>query len=337
MIKREFYNPNELDEVTYELATASKYPLYMDTNPHPGEDMPLTAESLELLRNRHAIINDRDDRVSYIGTDKYDLIQHHEVIDAIRDAVELTTGDIEFGVVRDYGEQINGVLVFGNRGDARIDLQELLGDAYIPPEGRPDTDPTAETSGIRDAVGLGMRFENSFDGNRTVGGSTMGYRYICQNWLVWDEREIGSKQRQHVRTVDEEDGLSPDFFVDLITDVFDVRDEIADVIEYAEMRDVPVTWAPAILEDLGFGPRYQRRITGQLVNFSNGEVREDVTTLWRLYNAITRELDHRTVNDTKMATHMKWHRAAWNALTVDPREPEEEPDEEELEEFVIQP
>jgi hypothetical protein len=164
----EFQSVAELEDVEQRLARGSMHPVYADLDGDPDDTEP--GDDLERQGDRYAIWNNRDDRRAYIGSERYELVQHREVIDAIREAVSRTAGDIDKGVIRDYGSKVDGVLVFGNQEEARVDVEELLGSGYVPPEG---------SNYARDRLGLGMRFKNSFDGGTKVGGSTMGYRYIC--------------------------------------------------------------------------------------------------------------------------------------------------------------
>lgn len=329
-----FANPGESP-----LAKATRHSVYADRKHQFGEE-PEGRKDYHELGQKSAVFNNRDDELAYMSSDMYDLIQHHEVFSAIQTAIDETVGSIDFGMVRDYGARVDGIVVFGNQEEANIDMRALLGDDYIPPEGRPQTDPTAEDSPWRDSIGLGMRFRNSFDGGTKVGGSTMGYRYICQNWLVWDEAEIGAVERQHTRQVEEADGLEPDFFADIIQDVFDVKSTVESTFMDAEAIDVPLTWVPGLLERHGFGKNYQKRITGRVLAQDTSSVEEDQTTMWRLYNATTSELDRKTAVDSSAYTYDYYQSYAWDMLTSEPEEPEENEEldsVDEIRDFAITP
>lgn len=343
MKQYEFYDYGEFEQFVdpdrTPLAQAVRRPVYYDKRNEFGvPDDEKSQSRYEQIPDKSAVFNDRDGELAYMSSDRYDLIQHSEVFSAIKEAVDQTVGDIDFGMVRDYGARVDGILVFSNQDEALIDMRELLGDSYIPPEGRPQTDPTAEESRWRDSVGLGMRFRNSFDGGTKVGGSTMGYRYICQNWLVWDEAEIGSVERQHMRQVEEPDGLEPDFFEEIIHDVFEVKDEVSSVLQQAEENELPLTWVPDMLDSVGFGKNYQKRITGRVLaqkpylSDTGGD-----TTMWRVYNATTNELDRRTAQDASAYTYDEYQSFAWEMVNDEPEAPEEEPDIDDLEEFAIRP
>lgn len=336
MFGTEFHSEDELEQIKNNLAVATRHPVVIDRTSDyqavvEGDYEPRTATNV--MPDRSAIWNSRDDRLAYISTGKYNLVQHREVIDAIEEAIDMTVGEIDFGVVRDYGEQVDGILVFGNQAEANIDMSELLGDSYIPPEDRPETDPTAETSRWRDTVGLGMRFTNSFNGAKKISGSTMGYRYICQNWLVWDEETIGERTEAHVREYDEDDGLAEGFFEPLIMEVFDIREDVQEILVEAEGIDVPLTWVPGLLEEIGYGRNYQKRIAERTLGYNNPS--DEETTLWRLYNAVTREIDHHTAESVGLGTYNAHQSRAWNLVHRDDvEEPEETMELEELVEWV---
>lgn len=341
MQQYEFYDIENFEQFTdpdeTPLARATRHSVYADRK-HEFNETPEGRKNYVEIPEKSAVFNNRDDELAYMSSDRYDLIQHDEVFSAIQTAIDETVGDIDFGMVRDYGARVDGILVFGNQEEANIDMRELLGENYIPPEGRPQTDPTAEDSRWRDSVGLGMRFRNSFDGGTKVGGSTMGYRYICQNWLVWDEAEIGVVERQHTRERDAEDGLEPDFFADIIQDVFDVRETVEDAFISAEELDVPLTWVPDILDEHGFGKNYQKRITGRVLDQTPVDTEGKETTMWRVYNATTAELDRKTAVDASAYTYDYYQSYAWDMMTSEIEEPEDpKGDLEELQEFAIAP
>ena len=344
MQQYEFYDVGEFEQFTSEgrtpLATAKRHPVFADMRHEVGEEN-VGQRNYEEITSKNAVFNERDDELAYMSSDRYDLIQHHDVLQAIKTAVDETTGGIDYGMIRDYGARMDGILVFSNQDEAKIDMRELLGDDYIPPEGRPNTDPTAEDSRWRDTVGLGMRFRNSFDGGTKVAGSTMGYRYICQNWLVWDEAEIGSVERQHTRSVDESDGLEPEFFADIIQDVFEVKSDVETTFLDAEATEVPLTWVPGILERHDFGANYQKRITGRILNHEPVSDDGDETTIWRVYNATTSELDRNTAVDSSAYTYDYYQSYAWNMMNAESEEasePEESlEDLNEVREFAVMP
>lgn len=343
MQQYEFHETDEFERFcsaeSTPLAQAVRHPVFVDRKHRFGEERDKgERRRYKELPEKSAVFNNRDGELAYMSSDKYDLIQHHEVFEAVQTAVDETVGTVDFGMVRDYGSRVDGILVFGNQEEANIDMRELLGDDYIPPEGRPQTDPTAEESRWRDTVGLGMRFRNSFDGGTKVGGSTMGYRYICQNWLVWDEAEIGAVERQHTRQIEEEDGLEADFFADIIQDVFDVRETVEETFLDAAETEIPLTWVPDILDRHRFGANYQKRITGRVLAQEPPNEKGVDTNLWNVYNAATSELDRNTAGKASASTYDYYQSFAWDMMTSEVDEPEDPVDDlDELQDFAIMP
>lgn len=335
MQKHEFDTMAGLDEVANGLARASRHPVHVDLGTDYGEAgaIPLNQQTLDQRRSLeqvadnvepqddlYAIWNSREDERAYIGSKRYRLIQHREVLDVIAEAVSNTRGSIDKGVVRDYGDHVRGVLVFGNTDEAVIDVHELVGDGYVPPEG---------AGYARDRLGLGMRFENSFNGRSGFGGSTMGYRYICQNWMVWGEEQIADRSDYHIRGSDDDHGVPPEYYEELIHSVFERRDMLEGVVkESVEEGEIPLEWAPQLLADAGFGKNYQRRITGRLL--SQDKERDGYVNVWDVYNAATYHLDHDMVQGLGPETYDRHQADAWDVLQVDPRPPEEDVDVEEF-------
>jgi hypothetical protein len=338
MIGTEFSTIGELEDIQNGLARASRHPIHVDLGTEYTEmGVPELAQSelgetrdevldrlenVQLQRDIHVVWNNRDDERAYVGSERYNLIQHREVIDAIREAVGRTTGSIEKGVVRDYGEHVDGVLVFGDQEDAVIDVGDLVGDGYVPPEGEWPT-------GVKDRLGLGMRFHNSFDGRSGFGGTTMGYRFICGNWIVWGEEEIASKSSYHIKSESDAPGVDAEYFEEVIGAVFEQRDPLEGIVkESIEDGELPVSWAPDMLERAGFGANYQKRITARLMEWADGEY----TDKWTLYNAATHHLDNDRVDELGPERYDHHQSSAWDLLEMEPRSPEEEP--EDLESFA---
>lgn len=314
--QKTFDSIGELEEVSNSLARASRHPLYADLGTEYGEAMSLYDDRKKRIERDfneidHTVVwNNRDDQIAYIGSEYYNLIQHREVIDTIRQAVNRTAGEIDKGVIRDYGSKVDGTIVFGNRENARIDVEELVGDGYVPPEG----------GNVQDRLGLGLRFRNSFDGGTRLSGSTMGYRYICSNWMVWGEETIAENDTLHIRRADEDIGIDVEFFEKIIHEVFEEREMLADVVKASiEDGEVPSSWAVGIYEDAGFGRNYQLAAARQLAEWEVGEN----TTLWTLYNAMTQHLDHDRVLDVRNGTYDKYQNRAWNILENQPQVDEE--------------
>lgn len=285
---RTFEGLAEFRDTLPQLARASSHPVYVGLGEQYGADnTSIQRDSVRQVEHQ-AIWNNRDDRLAYIGTDSYEITQHSEVLGIIDDAVGQTVGEIDIGQIRDFGERIDGMLTLNGHD---IDVEELVGDGYVPPEGELMSDRSEQFQGfgqhdgtVRDILGVGIRFANSFDASERIRIETMGYRYVCQNWMVWGEETIGEFTQLHI------DELDPTDVEELIFDVLDRRDEVESLItESVDDDDYPLSWAAPALEDVGFGSRHQKRIVKRLRSYDNVD---DEFRRWDLYNAATAYLDH---------------------------------------------
>jgi hypothetical protein len=352
MQTHEFDGPAGLEEVSNRLARASRHPVHVDLGTEYSEAgvARLDQEKLDGGADRlasvepqpalHAVWNNRDDERAYLGSERYNLIQHREVLDAIREALGRTDGEVEKGAVRDYGDHVNGVIVFGGQERATIDVGELVDhdpdagpfqDGYVPPEGNEGGD--AWAPGVRDRLGLGMRFYNSFNGRSGFGGSTMGYRFICQNWMVWGEETIAEKGSYHIKGGDEAPGVDADYFEELIYEVFDEKEGLEAIVQESARDELPLEWAPGLLEEAGFGPQYAAEIAGRLLGYE--QPRPGHTTRWHVYNAATAYLDSERVEHLGPERYDHYQDAAWSVMEAGVERPEDPPaDMEELRELA---
>jgi hypothetical protein len=340
MEKLEFHNTGGLRDVKERLARASRHPVHADLGREyvdereerldqetlgDADDVESRLAQVEPQGDLHVVWNNRDDRRAYVGSERYNLIQHREVVEAIQGAVAETAGSIDKGVVRDYGAHVEGTLVFGDQDRGAIDVRELVGDGYVSPEG----------SGVaRDRLGLGMRFKNSFNGRSGYGGSTMAYRYVCCNWMVWGEETIAETQDYHIKGADDSPGVDQEYFEDVIHEVFDERDELAGIVkDAAEEGEMPIEWTPGVLEQCGFGANYAKRITARVLE--QEQPRAGETTAWNVYNAATGHLDNDRAGSLGPERYDHHQGSAWQVLEGEPREPaEQSEDREALEAYV---
>lgn len=281
-----FDSVSEFRDAIDQLAQASSHPVYVDLDRGYGSGGSAPDNPKQI--DHQAIWNTRDDDLAYIGTDSYEITQHHEVLDTIDRAIGQTVGEIDIGRVRDYGERIDGMLTLNGHN---VDVGALVGDGYVPPEGellddRTQSVPDAFGSDgtVRDILGVGIRFGNSFDASERIRVETMGYRYVCQNWMIWGKETIGEYTQLHV------DELATTHIEDLIFDVIDKQEEIEGIVADSVQDRLKWSWIAPLLEDAGFGIGYQKRIVKKLQSYAgcNG----DEVRRWDVYNAITDLLDN---------------------------------------------
>lgn len=317
-----------------QLARASPHPVYADLNSeYTGGSGQIRNVNKAQELSHQAIWNNRDDRLAYIGSDQYEITQHKDMIEYITGAVNDTVGEIDIGRIRDYGERIDGMVTLKGHS---VDVQELVGEGYVPPESELLDDRTQSVQDakksegtVRDILGVGVRFHNSFDASERIRLETMGYRFICQNWFIWGKETIGEFEQLHINELSQSDVES------LIFDVLDKSDQREGIIvDSIEDEGYPLSWAVPALEDVGFGPRYAKRILEQLRSY--GTV-DDTFTRWELYNAATAHLDHDIVDDVNANVYNRHQGKATKLLTdeiTSPSDDDIEHGEEVLEELV---
>lgn len=308
MEERTFGSLGEFRDIVPSLARASSHNVYIDVgneyDPFAGKLNETGEPEYPMAVNKQAIWNDRDNSLAYMGSEEYTITQHATTMELIDDALGHAVGDIGIGRVRDYGEVVDG---FATLEGHDIDVMELCDGGYVPPARADMADPTLTTQEakdddgwVRDRLGVGIRFQNSFDGSRTLTVETMGYRFICQNWLLWGEQEIGSQKMVHVNALDRE------IIEDLIFDVMEKKDDIEEQIVLSAGEEYPIETVPNILDDVGFGVHYANNITETLLTFDN----ERMVSLWDIYNATTQHLDHERVTEVVPETYQKYQRSA---------------------------
>lgn len=319
MRTKQFEGLAEFREVVPELAQASNHNVFIDVGSDYEQEAgePLNPVPVE----RQAIWNSRDDELAYIGSDSYEITQHSDVLSHIDDAVGKTVGEVDIGYVRDYGERIDGLVTLK---DHNVDVGMLVGDGYVPPEGEILDDRTATVEDaknadgtVRDILGVGVRFNNSFDASERIRLETMGYRYICQNWMIWGKETIGEFEQLHIEELEAED------VEELITDVVDKKKNIESMIVDSNSDKLKWEWISPLLEEAGFGRNYQRRIIEKLRSY-NGVNEDEEIRRWDLYNAITDHLDHDTVQKVAPDVYNGHQGRAIKILTEDVSSPNEE-------------
>lgn len=315
----------EFREVIPQLATASSHPVYVDVGEAFGAEGSEPTDPQKV--NRQAIWNGRDDRLAYTGSDGYEITQHSEVLQYIDDAVGQTVGEIDIGFVRDYGERIDGMCVLEGHS---VDVGELVGEGYVPPESQLLDDRTASVEDaknadgtVRDILGVGIRFQNSFDGSERIRLETMGYRFICQNWMIWGKETIGKKEMLHLERLDRE------VVEELIFDVMDKQDDMEMIVLSATEQELKMEEVPGILDNVGFGKQYQRNILRKLID-EYGRDHDGELTRWDVYNAITDHLDNDIVDTVNPNVYDRHQDKAVKLLMNEVKSPDETIQAEEL-------
>lgn len=322
MRQRNFNGLSGLCDTIPKLATASAHSVYVDigdtyTQPIPADDGVNPTYPVHV--DRQAIWNDRDATLSYMGTDTYEITQHAEVLETINASVEEWDGDVDFGMVRDYGSFIDGFVTFE---DHSIDVFDVAGEDYNPPS-RPDmgeesmneTGARVEGQWTTDHLSIALRFRNSFDASRKLRFETMCYRHISDAWMITGGN-IGSFEMYHI------DEIDTDAVQDMIDEVIGDKESLADQIGTAIDEQIQIEATPNALDQIGYGSTYQKHIIDVLQAFNPG----NTITLWDLYTATTQYLDHEVVDNVVPAVYQDRQESAADILaaTVGDAEPHPE-------------
>ena len=160
------------------------------------EERNVFVDGIGAVGGYKAIVNANVGHVYDIVSDKYTVVRHEEVVDAVKAA--LTEYKIE-------PETFN-VVLSGKHG-ARLFVKTLWEERIV--------------SG--DRIRLGMMVTNSYDRSMGIGASGFGLRLGCANEMVFG-REIAFEYTMHTKNV-------KDRVVEIIPKVLDRLERIVEVIE----------------------------------------------------------------------------------------------------------
>lgn len=160
---------NKIEDIDF---LVSEHPVYVITG--NGD-----REKRLLVRDKKALVNDRNQRVLGIVSQSYRVVSNAEAIDMAHQccrAVFPETKEVEW--------QINQVDAPSTAGYCHIDLvhnTSLLEFKDVPPDQKPDI------------FGPFIRVTNSFNGLRALGFDIGFYRKVCKNGLILPETVIRFK------------------------------------------------------------------------------------------------------------------------------------------------
>lgn len=227
------------------------------------------------------IYNTNSKALAQIVSKHYQIIQHPDVLRAIGEVLDEAGVKVN-GMVKDFGNQIQGNLVFDNQGE-------------------PVQDPE---SGIR----LGIRFLNSYNKSTSFRLELYGFRMICQNGMALGQalhnvREVTFHMGQE-KTVDTLKEIVRRF----ITNAMDSTETLQGYIDQCINDRADWNSIGKLLEKL-FQHKKHRDKIGEILGISFIEVVDKKTkkktynyvlekegkkniTRWELYNAITNYASH---------------------------------------------
>ena len=206
-----------------------------------------------------------------IVSDKYKVIQHRVMIDAMSDAAD-DCGVRIFGKTFEKGGRFTGYAWFSNSGH-HIYLDDERHDPMI----------------------LGFRFYNSCLGDCVLGGEIVGIRMVCQNVGVYGDI-LGQMNLRHFKGVN--------YVSDKISDVLKSyilrKEHFNDVIHNMKGETFEKEDQENILWGLRFDPMTIERVMTNIGSLNPEIVNPKQVNLFELYNATTAYISYRSGSDSQI-------------------------------------
>ena len=234
------------------------------------EKVRLYAPNGQLIRNWQAIVEKGNWKVQYgVVSSRYTPIQHHDVIELVRNEIDAIGREIQ-----------DEYIAFSGEHKSRMYYKVLLEKFNL------------NTEGGSDFIGVGLMISNSYD--RTLGLGVYGFamRMFCMNQMVFG-RELHSEFVIHVGDVE-------DRFEKVLKSMVHKFDDIATYLKVLTDVNVPYSEAIAIIKErFDIADRYKKLI-GRRIPFGQR------VSLWDVYNAVTYVLTHKAqFNEDTKVTKLK--------------------------------
>lgn len=246
-----FTNLEELKAIQPENVTA--LPLFTAEN---GQYAPVS-------NNYKAIVGNESKKTYAIHSDKYDVVQHSVITDAMAMACEDTSLSV-FGHFDEKDGRFNGYGSFANP-DVHIDLGECK----------------------EDPVMLGMRFYNSHCGDSKFGGEIFGLRMVCGNYMAWGD-VLGKVSIRHFKS---EENVA-DELGKILMGFVDKVDALKDRVHYIRDTKLTVDEQEAILWGATL-PQQQIESMMTYRQFLNPEIEPESVSAFDIYNVATAFVTYR--------------------------------------------
>lgn len=237
--------------------------------------------------NARAIVGDDTGNTYAIHSDKYDVVQHSVITDAMAFACEDTNLSV-FGHFDEERGRFNGYGSFANP-DVHIDLGECM----------------------EDPVMLGMRFYNSHNGDSRFGGEIFGLRMVCGNYMAWGDI-LGKVSIKHFKTeekVADELGKILRGFVDKI-------DALKDRVHYIRDVKLDLSEQEALLWGIGVSPlAVENMMTYR--QFLNPEIEAESISAFDIYNVGTAYITYKVGSSHSINHNLRMSDKVQSILTED--------------------
>lgn len=242
------------------------------------EDVQVAGEDAEHYK---AVVNDDTKEIETICSDKYNLINHREILEPVVKAL------------RNLG--------IGVKGKVIVDKGRVYADVFFNDE-RLSVDVSQERK-LNDIVNFGMRFFNSYDKTTSFGAEVIAMRLVCLNGMV---KPIALKSIHEIHTGDNK--LVVKSIAKLFTTLCEESPKFFDIVDRARKEIVTMKMLEELLTGWKLGEKHIKSI------LEKAEKADEMNS-WDVYNFLTDTISHEL--QVREKTRETWHRKYANqVLTV---------------------
>ena len=220
------------------------------------------------------IVGSRDNRTYAVVSNKYKVIQHRVIIDAMSEAAD-SSGVRIFGKTYDLKGRFNGYAWFSNPS-CHIFIDDVKYDPMI----------------------LGFRFYNSCLGDCMLGGEIVGIRCVCGNVGVFGEI-LGQVNFRHFKGVE----YVSKAISNLLKTYINNKERFNNAVHVMKDMTLDEKEREAILWGLKLDPRTIERVISNR-NGLNPEITDlKKVSIFDLYNVTTAYVTYRSGSDKQIQTN----------------------------------
>jgi Domain of unknown function (DUF932). len=272
-----YKSPEMLKNMVPEIVTKNNV-MYVD---HNGE--------IQVSARYKAIIGEETGTLYSMMTDRYKIIQHSDIVNALANTAEEVNVNT-FGTINEQRGVMNIHSTFANP-EYHINMRESFDDPVM----------------------LGVRVYNSHNGQTGFGGEIFGIRYVCSNYMTMGE-SLGTihwkhfEEREKIIT-----GLSK-----LIRGYMQKVPALQKKTENADDEILTIDEATAMLWGISLQPSSIEGITENITKLNPEITQPNKVTVYQLYNAGTAYVSHRTASDNTTETNLDNSRRMQKILNESP-------------------
>jgi len=257
-----------------------------------------------LAEDYYAVVNQNCDYVYDVVTNRYEIVRHEEVVDAVKKALDNYEIQPTWFDIRLSGKQ-----------GARMFVKVLW----------------HETTVNGDELQLGMLVTNSYDRSMGIGAGGFGLRIACQNQMVFG-REIAFEYTLHTKNVHER-------LTEMMPNILEKLEGIVNVVELAMSDMVTLREVAELIQKLYLGKKRTERLLQAIASYIDREtadlLRKELEALekadkeeklarlaaledydaprWWMYNAFTETFTHHAGRVDEYTTYY-WQKKTSNEL-----------------------